>query len=96
MPKKVKCQFCRSEIEEPVSMNEVTRICPHCRAIYWLESADDLYLVTQDAADHFEIEYEQMFEQIETKVVRNFDVLKDNEEDNFGEEICLVFAHRRK
>lgn len=85
-----KCEFCQDEVEEPTSIDEPIRQCPRCGAIYWLEFVDDLYLTAQDAADYFEIEYEKMPEQIETKVVRNFDVLGEDKE-----EICLVFARKK-
>lgn len=89
------CQFCGWEIESSQNLSEGTKKCSNCGAIYWLDFSDDLYLANQDAADFFEIPYEEMFEKIETKIIRNFDRIGDDKDDEFTEEVCLVFARKK-
>lgn len=89
---KIKCQFCGGKINAPQNTNMDTQTCPHCGAIYWLELPEDLYLATQEAADHFEVNYSEMFDKIELKTVRNFDQIGEEKKDEFMEEVCLVFA----
>ena len=89
---KAKCEFCQSEIEKLIELDK-TMACPRCGAIYWLDFPDDLYLANQEAAEHFKVDCDNMFEKIELKIVRDFDQL--GEEGEYKEEICLVFARKK-
>jgi hypothetical protein len=80
---KIKCRFCEREIEEPINIDKSVRKCL-CGAIYWLEFADDLWLVPQEAADYFGLN--KKIKQTKIEVTRNFDIIDGREE------ICLVFA----
>lgn len=79
-----KCAFCGAEIKPEL---ETVNKCPNCDAVFWLEFKDDLYSVEQDAKYFFKSN------NIEVKIIREFDFLKDEKNDDMkGDEICLICA----
>lgn len=94
--KPVRCQFCDRKVQEPTGENALEQVltCPSCKAVYWLEGADDLWEVPYHAAEHFGLPEEEALERIEYKAIRDFDRLLDYEGQppEEGMEYCLVFS----
>ena len=83
------CQFCRRAVDEPTAFEQV-RPC-ECGALCWLEFADDLSDVPLQAMEELGA---ASVEEIDVEVIRDYDVMLDDEEQPVEEgiEVCLVFV----
>lgn len=79
--------FCGTEVPPPTNWKDVFT-CQVCGANYWAEDADDLYMVNDEAADMFGLPLDQ----VEVKIVRDYDEAGDYPGDPNNTEMCLVFA----
>lgn len=79
--------FCGTEVPPLANWND-TFTCQICGAKYWAEDADDLYMVDDEATDLLGLPLDQ----IEIKIIHNYDEACDGPEDPHGTEVCLVFA----
>ncbi len=82
------CPFCHSAVADPGP--DAVSNCPGCNACYWVEAADDVAGVADEAAEMLEVEPDQ----VECSIIRNYDRWTDDEDQptEAGEEVCLVFA----
>ena len=82
------CPFCNSTVADPGP--DTVGYCTICGACYWVEGADDVAGVVDEASDILAVKPEQ----VEYRIIRNYDRWTDDEDQppEEGEEACLVFA----
>lgn len=90
------CPFCETRVKEPEGENffDQSFTCSGCGARYWAEMIYDVWEALYQAEEIFELPVED----IEWKVVRGFDYLRDypGQSAEEAQEVCLVFFRKKE
>lgn len=81
--KEVKCLHCGCQTENPDL--DKNKVCNFCQAIYFLEIEGDGEDTLYDLADSRGLEREKL----DVKIKYGYDVLKDNQKDEYGIQVDL-------
>jgi transcription elongation factor Elf1 len=90
----IDCLHCGETVATPFSKElgyGQVQVCSNCGAKYFAEMPEDSLETLQQIAESFGVSFEDM----NVRITRDFDTLKDEATDETGEEIALYSAKPR-